>query len=343
MTQRSTDCPLVTFALLAYNQEKYIREAVEGAFAQTYKPLDIILSDDCSSDSTFEIIAALVEQYKGAHQIRMRRNHENLGLLNHVCSIAEIAIGELTIFAAGDDISEPHRAETIVQHWSDKYSAIYSKCDLIDCNSKLLTNDWKPESKLSSRLPWIHRYSTKHFVYGASSCYATELIARLPKAGRKVFSEDTPLNLMINLLGRRVKFCDHSLVRYRVHASSLSSSSVVDPSYHAVIEKEKLRSQQIQRQVDIEKYLRFQLVPSLNIESAGISQMIDESIEFHERQLEWYRAPSLKRLYFLIQGPLKHRRWFIVRVFGLKLYAYLRAFSLKLGIYFGQLQDKGIK
>ena len=47
----ASDRPLVTFALFAYNQEKYIREAVEGAFAQTYAPLEIILSDDCSTDS----------------------------------------------------------------------------------------------------------------------------------------------------------------------------------------------------------------------------------------------------------------------------------------------------
>ena len=50
------DRPLVTFALFAYNQEQYIREAIEGAFAQTYQPLEIILSDDCSTDRTFEIM-----------------------------------------------------------------------------------------------------------------------------------------------------------------------------------------------------------------------------------------------------------------------------------------------
>ena len=49
MTQKTTAArPLVTFALFAYNQEKYIREAVEGAFSQTYEPLEIILSDDYS-------------------------------------------------------------------------------------------------------------------------------------------------------------------------------------------------------------------------------------------------------------------------------------------------------
>lgn len=54
--KKDQDRPLVTFALIAYDQERFIREAVEGAFSQTYSPLEIILSDDCSSDRTFEII-----------------------------------------------------------------------------------------------------------------------------------------------------------------------------------------------------------------------------------------------------------------------------------------------
>jgi len=47
LTEGTPERPLLTFALFGYNQEQYIREAVEGAFAQTYSPLEIILSDDC--------------------------------------------------------------------------------------------------------------------------------------------------------------------------------------------------------------------------------------------------------------------------------------------------------
>lgn len=43
----------VTFFLLAYNQERYIREA---ALAQDYPDLEVVLSDDCSTDGTFAII-----------------------------------------------------------------------------------------------------------------------------------------------------------------------------------------------------------------------------------------------------------------------------------------------
>jgi cellulose synthase/poly-beta-1,6-N-acetylglucosamine synthase-like glycosyltransferase len=40
--------PLVSFVLLSYNQEDFIIESVRSALSQTYEPLEIILSDDCS-------------------------------------------------------------------------------------------------------------------------------------------------------------------------------------------------------------------------------------------------------------------------------------------------------
>lgn len=56
MTVPTPDRPGVTFALLVYNQEQYIHAAVESAFAQTYEPLEIILSDHCSSDHLNEVL-----------------------------------------------------------------------------------------------------------------------------------------------------------------------------------------------------------------------------------------------------------------------------------------------
>ena len=120
MADSATDRPLVTFALFAYNQEEYIREAVEGAFAQTYEPLEIILSDDCSTDRTFDIMKEMAANYDGPHHVITRRNFQNLGTAMHVQGVADIMTGKLMVVAAGDDISLPHRVCRIVAHWIEK-------------------------------------------------------------------------------------------------------------------------------------------------------------------------------------------------------------------------------
>ncbi|QEQ01511.1 FkbM family methyltransferase [Thermosynechococcus sp. CL-1] len=114
----SQDKPLVTFAVFAYNQEQFIREAIEGAFSQTYEPLEIILSDDCSSDRTFEIMQEMVANYKGKHTVIARRNPVNLMTAMHVSWVASEAKSQLLILNAGDCICHPQRVELIVQEWS---------------------------------------------------------------------------------------------------------------------------------------------------------------------------------------------------------------------------------
>ena len=111
------DRPLISFIVATYNQEAFVREAVEGALAQTYSPLEIIISDDCSRDRTVEVAQQVIANYKGPHQVRINRNPTNLGIGGHVNRLMEICKGELIVTSAGDDISLPERTETIFQAW----------------------------------------------------------------------------------------------------------------------------------------------------------------------------------------------------------------------------------
>jgi len=109
------DKPKVSFVLIAYNQDKYIEEAIEGAFSQTYSPLEIILSDDNSCDSTFQIMREKVRTYKGRHHVSIRQNKTNLGLAQHFNSAVSLASGEIIVVASGDDISLPERTTNTVE------------------------------------------------------------------------------------------------------------------------------------------------------------------------------------------------------------------------------------
>ena len=109
--------PLVTFALFTYNQEAYVAEAVDGALAQDYHPLEIIISDDASRDRTFDIIQATVDRYRGPHAIRLIQNEVNLGIGAHVTRVANLASGELIVAAAGDDVSMPGRSSAMARLW----------------------------------------------------------------------------------------------------------------------------------------------------------------------------------------------------------------------------------
>jgi glycosyltransferase involved in cell wall biosynthesis len=138
------DRPLITFALFAYNQEQFIEEAVKGAFSQTYSPLEIILSDDCSRDRTFEIMSRMVEEYRGPHKIILNRNTHNLGICAHMNRmVLEISGGELIVVAAGDDISIAERTETLWRAWvatGREYSVMTSGYVKVDATGRAIAD-----------------------------------------------------------------------------------------------------------------------------------------------------------------------------------------------------------
>src|SRR5262245_4305370 len=130
--------PLVTFYVMAFNQERFVREAVEGALRQTYSPLEIVLSDDCSTDNTFTIIQEAVEDYSGPHRIVLNRNDRNLGISEHLNRIMELSAGELIVSSDGDDVSMPERTARCVEVWLDqgKPAALVTAVSCIDATGK---------------------------------------------------------------------------------------------------------------------------------------------------------------------------------------------------------------
>src|SRR5688572_9969862 len=97
--------PLLSYVLLTFNQDQYVQAALSSALAQTYQPMEIIISDDYSTDQTYPIICSLVSNYQGPHRIRVRKNDKNLGIGEHLNAVMQIASGKLIIMAAGDDVS----------------------------------------------------------------------------------------------------------------------------------------------------------------------------------------------------------------------------------------------
>lgn len=131
------DRPLITYMVASFNQEAFIREAVESAFAQTYSPLEIILSDDASRDRTFEIASAMASAYRGPHQIRLNRNPATLGISGHANRVMELSRGELVVAAAGDDVSLPTRTEVIYQAWEQsgrRATSLFSSYETIQAD-----------------------------------------------------------------------------------------------------------------------------------------------------------------------------------------------------------------
>lgn len=217
-TQAPQDRPLVTFALFAYNQENYIREAVEGAFSQTYEPLEIILSDDCSSDSTFEIMQEMAEAYEGPHKVFVRRHTFNLGTAMHVQLAFAQSSGQLFVVAAGDDISTYDRATVLAEAWMEAgqpEGVVHSGYESFR-NGETIAIAQAKRHRYSDRV--LEGYARGYWLPAAApTCaYTRGVFERFaPLIGGSII-EDAPLQLRAALIGKFIA-SDKPLVRQRFH------------------------------------------------------------------------------------------------------------------------------
>src|SRR6516162_10132302 len=70
----------VTIAIPVYNEEKFLLETIQSAINQSYKNIRIIISDNCSTDASFEIASKFAKQ---DNRIELIRHEKNIGALEN--------------------------------------------------------------------------------------------------------------------------------------------------------------------------------------------------------------------------------------------------------------------
>jgi len=224
--------PLVSYIVVCYNQEPFICEAVSSALAQTYSPLEIVISDDCSKDRTFEIVQQMVAAYKGPHTVLLNRNPINLGIAGNSNRAVALCRGELVVGAAGDDISMPERTSITVRAWNDsgrKATSIYSRFLTIDENSRPVGG--APEECLrKEQTRFVHARGTisgflrrrKPHVAGCAYATSRVLISIFGPLPETVTYEDTATCFRTVLAKGLFTFIDAPLVKYRRHERNIT-------------------------------------------------------------------------------------------------------------------------
>lgn len=241
--------PLVTFALFAYNQERFIREAVNAALNQEYARLEIILSDDCSTDSTFEIIKSLASKYTGPHKIITNRNSVNLGLAKHFSEIVQQAQGEIIVVAAGDDVSLPQRVSKTVEILSSNpESSFVSFTDIvIDENGKERKRPKVQNPQKLQQATLTGYIAGRTFPFsGASRGFRKKIFDIFGNLNDTCPTEDTPYILRGLMLGHAL-ISPECGIFYRQHNSNLSGPASLHSMKFEEIKKQYLRDAEFAR------------------------------------------------------------------------------------------------
>lgn len=199
-----------------YNVEKYIYKTLESIFAQTYKNIEIILVDDCSTDDSKKVIAKYIEMHP---EIKYFEQPKNMGAGAARNKCLELASGQYVAFLDGDDIWMPEKTDRQIALMKKKNSPFsYTAIEMIDESGETI----KTKRKLKENCDY--KYLLHNTIIATSSVIIN----------RKVFGDfymplrrggqDYATWLMLLRNGTVACGINETLVRYRVGRNSLSAS-----------------------------------------------------------------------------------------------------------------------
>lgn len=223
---------LISVCIPTYNSSKFISECIDSVVKQSYKNIEIIISDNCSSDNTIEII-----EKKNIKNLKILRNNENIGMAKNFNLVCNEASGEYIKLLPSDDTIEPKSIETSLKFFKNNpdISLVASSKKIINISSKTIIK------KMSSFNEGVHEGS--------------RVIWKILNSGRNPIGEPTvalfkkeefinvggfnekydftlDIDLWIRLLEKgNLYFTEEPLGSFRVHPKSYSVKRKMYTSY----------------------------------------------------------------------------------------------------------------
>lgn len=207
---------LVSVITPVYNGEKYIENTIKSMLSQTYKNMEFVFVDDCSTDESEKII----KQYSTAHKsIIYHRQKKNGGAAVARNTALKIARGRYVAFLDSDDIWMPQKTEKQISMMRKKNVPFsYTAIEMIDGQGHLV----KPKRNV---LPSInYQYLLRNTMIATSSVIIDRNVTGDFQMPLRRGGQDYATWLMLLRDGTVAYGINEALVQYRICHTSLSSN-----------------------------------------------------------------------------------------------------------------------
>ncbi|WP_407176488.1 glycosyltransferase [Bradyrhizobium sp. STM 3562] len=218
----------VSVVLATHNGAQYVEEQIKSIAAQTLAPLELIISDDASTDNTLQIIQDVLAQCHFSTKII--RNEKALGFRDNFLKACLLARGDFIAFSDQDDVWRPTKLETCSQFFEDRtVSLIAHAATLIDNASNPIGMFRQGITNTTVKPPLS--YDPWDTFWGFSMVFRREIIELVDIQDRIIdyivpserLAHDRWVMLLGQMVGATAEIKD-PLVGYRQHATNLFGS-----------------------------------------------------------------------------------------------------------------------
>ena len=210
---------MVDILLATYNSEKHIKTLLDSLLNQSYRDLRIIISDDCSTDST----AGILKEYEQKHKrLQVFYQQVNLGYIKNFEFLLCQSTGEYVCFADHDDFWYSTKVETMLNELiRHKVDLVYCDMRQIDENGKVLAQSYmtlKDFPKINGKNSMVVAF--RHFSTGCSQLFSSIVLKKMLPFKDCVIAHDW-LSIFVASRASGIHFIPKPLMDYRLHSGNV--------------------------------------------------------------------------------------------------------------------------
>ena len=206
-----------------YNGEKYLREQLDSILNQTYKDIRIIISDDCSKDSTPEILKQYQEKDK---RIEIYIQENNLGVVKNIEFLLKKVENPLYMLADQDDVWLNNKVEKSLEKMEkEDADLVFGDLEVVDQNLKTMYASFGDFMLLNRKIKkYIDSYKVNYLYNCVTGCTLLskksfiDKILPLPTNSKYVI-HDYWIGLVVALTGK-LAYMPEKYIKYRQHGNN---------------------------------------------------------------------------------------------------------------------------
>lgn len=229
LNESMCDCPLVSVAVVTYNQKEFLKECLESILVQDYPNIEIVVADDGSTDGTGELLRAY--QMEGRRPFVLRLAQKNQGITVNQNAALFACSGKYISWMAGDDLMLPGKISKQVKFLENNpdYAICYHDLDVFHSETNRTIKKFSQTDK-----PRVGDMVTL-VKYGSFNGAVSNMVRRVasPENGfdtRIPVASDWLYWVECLWSGGRIGYIDEVLARHRRHDNNVTSSSIKKPS-----------------------------------------------------------------------------------------------------------------
>lgn len=221
---------LISILVITYNSSKYVLETLESAKEQTYKNIELVISDDCSTDNTYDVCRSWIEKNKDYFKnVKLTRLEQNKGISSNCNNGLRYCSGKFIKLIAGDDILlENCINDNYNYSLTNNCKFLFSFPQILHENNDIMVKE-QMESFYKQNTDFYRLSSKKQFLYLITRPYpmnpptmffSRKAILRLDGFDERYFAEDFALYLKSTYHGMKLHLMPVDTIIYRVHQAS---------------------------------------------------------------------------------------------------------------------------